>query len=228
MEQGSATTGIVISAIVALAVGGTAGYAIGMNMEANGSTSNTDTSQQQAATATKAADLRVGLNNLLREHVSVSLDVTRDIVDDSPDLAASKAAQAANAGDIAAAVGSIYGEEAQAQITELFVDHIEQSNAYAAAVEAGDEAAQEAALVELREYLTDIAAFFSGAIEGLPQDTVYALLEEHETLLNDSVTAYAAGDFARSYELEREALTQVSSIGDALAKGIVNTKPDMF
>lgn len=228
MEHGEAKTGIIVAGIVALAIGGTAGYAIGMNMDETSNASGNNNSSQQASVTTKAADLRVGLNNLLREHVSVSLDVTRDIVDDSPDLAASKAAQAANAGAIATAVGNIYGEKAQAQITELFVDHIEQSNAYAAAVEAGDEAAKKAALAELREYLHEIAVFFSGAIEGLPEDTVYALLEEHETLLNDSITAYTAGNFERSYELEREALTQVSGIADALAKGIVETKPDMF
>ena len=228
MEKHSSKTGVIIAAIVALVIGGVAGYAISMNMKDDSNTSTMSVSEDNPNTATKAADARVGLNNLLREHVSSSLNVTRNIVDDSADLEASLASQTANAGEIAAFVGSVYGEEAQTQITELFVDHIEQANAYAMAVDAGDEAAKAEAVAELREYLTEISAFFSGAIEGLPQDTVYSLLNEHETLLNNSVEAYQAGDFTRSYELEREALTQVSGIADALAKGIVSTQADMF
>lgn len=84
------------------------------------------------------------------------------------------------------------------------------------------------AVTELKEYLNDISVFFSGAIKDLPKNDVYALLEKHETLLNDSTDAYKAGDFTRSYELEREALTQVSTIADALSSGIVATKPELF
>jgi hypothetical protein len=200
---------------------------MGMNKHDDKSYS-ADTSMQANASSTKAADLRVGLNNLLREHVSVSLAVTRDIVDGAPDLEASKAAQTANAVDIATAVGSIYGEEAQATITPMFVDHIDESNKFAIAVAAGDQAAKEMAVAELKEYLNDIAGFFSGAINTLPQDAVYGLLETHENLLNESIEAYKAGDFAKSYDIERQALTQAGSIGDALAKGIVETKPESF
>ena len=227
MHKESSKMSIVIAAIVALVIGGTAGYAAGMNKHDDSSNAHTST-MQASVTTTKAADLRVGLNNLLREHVSTSVAVTRDIVDNSPDLEASKAAQTANAVDIAKAVGSVYGEEAQATITPMFVDHISESNKFAAAVASGDQAAKEMAVVELNEYLNDIASFFSGAISTLPQDAVYGLLETHENLLNESIEAYKAGDFTKSYDLERQALAQAGSIGDALAKGIVETKPESF
>lgn len=227
MNHESSKTGIAIAAIVALVLGGTAGYAIGMNKDSTTYSNNAKTTQNTTSSS-KSSDLRVGLNNLLREHVSVSLAVTRDIVDGSTHLEASKAAQTANAVDVAKAVGSVYGEEAQAKITPMFVDHIEQSNNYAAAVAAGDQMAKDAAVVELKEYLEDIAGFFSGAISTLPKDAVYGLLETHENLLNESIDAYKAGDYQKSYDLERQALAQAGSIGDALAKGIVETQPDMF
>lgn len=226
----STKTPIIVAAVVALLVGGGAGFAIGASKMDDTANNNNGSNAMVAEPSAPAADLRVGLNNLLNEHVASSLDVTRAIVDGAPqaELDGALSAQTANAVAIAGAVGSIYGEEAQATITEQFVEHIEQSNAYASAVAAGDEAAKAEALAELREYLTDISGFFSGAIETLPQDAVYALLEEHENLLNSSIEAYNDGDFTRSYELEREALAQVSGIADALAGGIVATQPDQF
>lgn len=231
MNENTPKSMIAIAAIVALVLGGGIGYAAGASgsqYENTSSNANVQTSAKEPSAP--AANLRVGMNNLLREHVSTSLDVTRNITDKSPqaDVDASIAAQMANAGEIAAVVGSVYGKEAQAQITEMFVEHIEESNKYAQAVASGDESAKAAALTELKEYLKEISAFFSGAINNLPEDTVYALLEEHENLLNQSVEAYAQGDFARSYELERKALTQISAVADALANGIVATKPDSF
>lgn len=227
MNTGAIKSGGIIAAVVALLVGGVSGYAIGMGIE---NKPETKPSSQTMAPTNKANELRVGMNNLLREHVSSSLVVTRNIVDVKPQdvVDASVAAQMANAGDIATAVGTVYGDEAKEQITGMFVNHIKESNKYVAAVAAGDEQAKMMAVTELKEYLNDISAFFSGAINDLPKDDVYALLEKHETLLNDSIDAYKAGDFTRSYELEREALTQVSTIADALSSGIVATKPELF
>lgn len=229
MNESSSKTMAIIAAIVALVIGGVAGYAMGMSgNDTKSMTANVQTEVKEPTAP--AADLRVDMNNLLREHVSSSLDVTRSIADEAPqaEVDAAIAAQMANAGDIAAAVGSVYGDDAQKQITGMFVEHVEESNKYARAVAAGDEAAKAESLKELKEYLNEISTFFSGAINDLPKDTVYGLLEEHETLLNQSVEAYEMGEFARSYELEREALTQVSGIADALSGGIVSTKPDAF
>ena len=70
--------------------------------------------------------------------------------------------------------------------------------------------------------------FFASAIPSLDSKTVNQLLSEHEKLLNQSVEAYDSGDFEKSYAIEREALTQVSGISDALAGGIVKASPDKF
>lgn len=223
-------SGLLITGIVALVLGGGLGYAVGMNNDDGVVSRTASSNQSEMASSASAIDLRVGMNNLLREHVSSSLDVTRAIADDAPqaELDGALSSQTANAVAIAGAVGSVYGDEAKAKITEMFVEHIEASNDYARAVAVGDEAAKAAALKELEEYLTEISGFFSGAINGLPQDAVYKLLNEHETLLNESVQAYQDGDFVRSYETERKALDQVSGIADALAGGIVKTKPEAF
>ena len=220
------TSMVLIAGVIALIVGGGLGYVLGMNKMDMG----TKDANQMSMVESPAIDLRVGMNNLLREHVSSSLDVTRTIAGGASEAEVEGAisAQTANAVAIAEAVGSVYGDEAQQQITEMFVEHIKASNSYARAVAANDQMAKDAAITELNEYLDEISAFFSTAIDGLAKESVYALLQEHENLLNQSVQAYKDGDFTASYELERQALTQVNGIADALTKGIVTTKSDMF
>jgi len=175
-------------------------------------------------------NLRVGLNNLLREHVTTNLVTNRSIVSNAPQpqIDAGMKAQMANTHSLAMAIGSIYGMDAQMQFTTLFNEHIVESNAIAAAVASGDMEAQKEATLELEEYLTDISNFFSTAIPVLPNSAVYALLAEHESLINQSTEAFKHGDYTRSYELEAKALTQVSVIADALTKGIVVTQTSIF
>jgi hypothetical protein len=177
-----------------------------------------------------SANLRVGLNNLLREHVTTNVTVNHSIAGgaSAAEVEAGVQAQLANSDALAAAVGSIYGADAQAQFSEMFREHIEESNNYAIAAAAGDESAKAAAAVELQEYLQEIATFFSTAIPVLPYDAVYGLLSEHEDLINQSTVAFAAGDFSLAYQLEAQALVQVSTIADALAAGIIETQPTLF
>lgn len=226
MESNSSKIGLVIGVIVALGIGIFGGYLIGH--------ANAEMSSKSMMCATEEstgqADLRVTLNNLLREHVTSSLVVTRNIVDGAPaaKIDGAKAAQTANAVAIATAVGGIYGQEAQDAITTPFVEHIAQSNNYAQAVANGDMAGQETALTALRAELRKVATVFNSVIPSVPTDTLYDALSAHEDLLNQAAVEYKAGNFEKAYELENEALVQISGGAEALATGIVASKPDMF
>lgn len=225
MENSSSKIAVIIAIIVALGIGGLVGAMIGKNME-----SKTMQSVSTASADSKEAKLRVDMNNLLREHVSSSLTVTRNIADGSSEekLAGAKAAQTANAVAIATAVGSIYGKEAQDAITPPFVEHITQSNNYAVAVKNNDMAAQEAALTALRAELRKVANIFNSVIPSVSSDDLYAALNAHEDLLNQAAVEYQNGNFAKAYELENEALVQISGGADVLTTGIIKAKPDMF
>lgn len=232
MESHSKWSMAAVMLVVGLLVGGLGGWAFADMNKENHDMDKTmqSVSEKSPNPATKSADLRVTLNNLLREHVSSSLDVTRTIASgaDESEIDGALTAQTANAVAVAGAIGSIYGEDAQKQITPMFVEHIGASNDYARAVEAGDNTAKDKAQTELNEYLKEISDFFASAIPSLDAKTVNQLLSEHEKLLNQSVEAYDSGDFEKSYAIEREALTQVSGISDALAGGIVKASPDKF
>ncbi len=225
MESSTSKLVTAVAIIVALGIGIFGGYMIG--------TAKADMTTEQSSSqnqSTKEADLRVTMNNLLREHVTTSLVVTRNIVDGAPmaKIDGAKAAQTANAVAIATAVGSIYGDDAQAAITTPFVEHIVQSNNYAQAVASGDMAAQDTALTALRAELRKVATVFNSVIPSLPTDTLYEALSAHEDLLNQAAVEYKAGNFEKAYALENEALVQISGGAEALSGGIVKSKPDMF
>ena len=225
MESSSSKIAFVVAIVVALGIGGLVGSMISMNMN-----SNTTQSVSMASADSKQAKLRVDMNNLLREHVSSSLTVTRNIVDGASEqkIAGAKAAQTANAVAIATAVGSIYGKEAQDAITTPFVEHITQSNNYATAVKNNDMAAQETALTALRAELRKVADIFNSVIPSVSSDDLYAALSAHEDLLNQAAVEYQAGNYEKAYNLENEALVQISGGADVLTTGIIKAKPDMF
>lgn len=216
----------VVAIVAALGIGTLIGSMIGMNK--TDSTQMSSETNQSADSA--AAKLRVDLNNLLREHVSSSLTVTRNIADGASEdkLTGAKAAQTANAVAIATAVGSIYGKDAQDAITPPFVEHIAQSNNYATAVKEGNMAKQESALAALRVELRKVADIFNSVIPSVSSDSLYEALSAHEDLLNQAAVEYQNGNFEKAYELENQALVQISGGADVLTTGIIKAKPDMF
>ncbi len=221
-------TGFSLAAVTALSlaiIGGASATA----MQSNGSTSNK--SATVASKESKAAtDFRKALNSLLQDHVTTNLDVNRAIVSGASDaeIDAIEQAQLENTASLAAAIESIYGTAAAETFTDLFNEHIEESNNIAQAIADGDVDAKAEAIIELEEYLVDITNFFVGAIPVLPYDAVFSLLEEHEMLINKSTEAMTTKNFGQSKKLEQQALRQISVIADALASGIIQTQPAKF
>lgn len=221
---------ITAATVAVITFGGIASATPSSTPKQQGST-NASVMMSQEAKETKAAkDLRVALTTLLQEHVTTNLEVNRAIASGatSAEISVANEGQIANANALAAAVGSVYGEAAGAQFSELFLEHIEESNNFAVAVAAGDEEAKALANEELQEYLVDIANFFSGAISVLPADAVYGLLLEHETLMNQSTEALVNQNFGQSKKIEQQAIRQITVVAEALAAGIVETQPQLF
>lgn len=227
VNVGIAATLAVATMLLSLSVTG-ASAASNNRASANATTSQEMSQENKESKA--ARDFRIALSGLLQDHVTTNISVNRSIASgaSTAEINAGIQAQVANADQISAAIASIYGPEAGAQFSEMFLEHIEESNNFATAVAAGDEMAKEAANEELQEYLEEIATFFSTAIPVLPYDAVYGLLLEHETLINQSTEALTDRNFGQSKKYEQQALRQVNVIADALASGIIETQPDKF
>ena len=93
----------------------------------------------QPTSATKAADLRVALNALLGEHVVLAASVTQGaLAGRQAQFTGAAAALDANSVDIATAIGSVYGGDAERAFLPLWRKHIGLAVDYTAAVAAKD------------------------------------------------------------------------------------------
>lgn len=228
MKESGAASAAIVTAIVALVIGGGLGYALGNEGVDNGSEKRSETSQS-AATDTKAADLRALLNNLESEHVDLASAATRAGFDGDPGFQAAAGALGKNTDDLSAAIASVYGEEAGAQFKEIWASHIGFFVDYTVAAKAGDQAGMDKAVQNLNGYVDAISTFLSGANPNLPKDAVAQLVSEHVGLLKNAVDKHGAGDYAGSYEAQRQARDQITTkIANTLAGAIVKQKPENF
>lgn len=219
--------GLLVGAMLVLGViiGGVSGYAAGNK------TDNDSTATQQstvASTDTKAADLRVVLNSLEAQHVDLASAATRAGFDGSPMFEASAGALDDNSIALSKAVGSVYGEEAEAKFLEIWRSHITFFVNYTVAAKAGDQAGMDKAVSDLNGYVSAISDLLGGAT-GLPKEAVAELVSEHVSLLKSAVDKHGAGDYAGSYEAQQQARDQITNkIADTLAGTIVKQNPDKF
>lgn len=175
-----------------------------------------------------AADLRVTMNSLLKEHVNLGLATLRAAYDGDESFEAAEASLDENSIAIAAAVGSVYGEQAEEDFLALWRDHIGFFADYTVGLATDNQEQIDQAIQDLNGYAADAGAFFSSANPNIEAVAVQDLAMEHGKLVRDSMAAYDEGDYTRSYELELEANDQISSIADALTGGIVAQFPENF
>ena len=180
-------------------------------------------------TDTKAADLRVLLNALERQHVDLASAAVRAGFDGHASFASTAGELDKNSVALADAVASIYGPSAKDPFLAIWRSHIGFFVDYTVAAKAGDKIKMDTAVKNLTEgYVPAIADFFSKANPNLPRDVVAQLVTQHVLHLKAAVDAYGAGNFAQSYAKQTEAYNQIGSIADALAGGIVKQFPEKF
>lgn len=179
--------------------------------------------------ATPAAGLRVGLNALLSEHVYLAAAATNAALGGrQPEFEAAAAALDANSVDVARAIGSVYGPDAEKAFLPLWRKHIGMVVEYTVGVATGDRAKQEKAVNDLVGYTQDFGAFLSGASPNLPKAVVADLVKHHVVTLKDVIDAQAAKDHARAFVAERTGAGHMQMIADPLAEAIVQQVPDRF
>lgn len=222
------TTSVVIAVIVGVIIAGAGLLVIKSNKTANNGTTGIAADKQMMMTDTKAADLRVLLNALDREHVDLALNATRNGYSGSPDFAASAAELDTNTVALGDAIGSVYGDDAKNKFLEIWRSHIGFFVDYTVASKKGDKVGMDKAVKNLGGYQNAIADFLSSANPNLPRQAVFDLIGEHIVLLKTSVDSYAGADYASAYSTQHKANEQVGTIADALAGAIVKQNPDKF
>ena len=180
-------------------------------------------------TDSQAAGLRVTLNNLLSEHVYLAARATGAALGSrQPEFEAAAAALDANSVDLSKAIGLAYGPDAEAAFLPLWRSHIGMVVDYTTGLATKDEAKQQKAVQDLLGYTQDLAAFFAGANENLPRDTVADLVKSHVLTLKDVVDAQAAGDNPAVYSNLRMAMAHMQMVADPLADATAKKFPEKF
>jgi hypothetical protein len=182
----------------------------------------------EPTTTTPAADLRVTLNALLREHVNLGMLALYNVIDNDDATAASVEALDGNTNELAATIGSVYGEDAQSAFDEIWTAHIGFFANYATGLRTNDADLREAAEEDLKDYQSEIANFFNGALPAIDRSVVVAGSGEHKDLLIEAMDEYADGDYKAAYAAQREADKQIAGIANLLAREIVKQNPSLF
>ncbi len=227
-KKGISTTTIVTAIVIGLVVGGIGFTLVRGNKSYQASPNSSAAEMAAPTTDTKAADLRVLLNSLDKEHIALAANATRNGFDGRPDFEAAAKALDNNSVAIADAVGSVYGDQAKTQFLEIWRSHITFFVNYTVAAKKGDKAGMDKAVKDLGGYEDAISDFLSQANPNLPRDVVHQLISDHVTVLKSAVDAYAAGNYAQSYTQQHAAVEQVSKVADGLAGAIVKQKPELF
>jgi hypothetical protein len=179
--------------------------------------------------ATKAADLRAGLNYLLGEHILLAATATGAALGGrDAQFKAAAAALDANSVDISKAIGSVYGQGAEDAFLPLWRRHIGFVVDYTVGVATKDKAKQDKAVTDLVQYTQDFGAFLASANPNLPKDVVAGLVKTHVLTLKDVIDAQAAGDQTKAFWATRTAYAHMGMIADPLAGAIVKQFPDRF
>lgn len=173
-------------------------------------------------------DLRLVLQALLTEHATLSNEAMRRAIDGG-DAGPTLTALTANTDGLTSAIGLVYGPAGANAFDQLWTNHIEFFNRYAAAIRSGDEAEAVAVLLELDHYETDFSDFVDVATGGeLEFHDVLHVLHSHVEQLLDQAEAWNDGDHALAFELGTEAFDHMDGIALALADAIARQSPEAF
>ena len=176
---------------------------------------------ENADITSDAANLRTDLDYLLGEHLILAAKATGAALDGRTDqFGAYGGLLNTNGTDLGAAIGAIYGAEAEDEWNRIWSAHNGFFVDYTTGVATDDMALPDGAVEDLTTiYVPEFSAFLAGAT-GLPEDAVAGLVTDHVLQTKAVVDAQAAGDWEAAYEAIRAAYAHMQMIGDALAPAI--------
>ena len=180
--------------------------------------------------ATSAAvDFRTALNGLLQEHLFLASFATDAAIGGrSDEFAAAGGALNTNGTDLGAAIGSLFGADAEDEWNRIWSAHNGFFVDYTTGVATDDQAVIDQAVADLTEvYVPEFSAFLAGAT-GLPEDVLAELITEHVLTTAAVVDAQGAGDAAAAANADRSAAQHMRMLGDPLAEAIVAAQPESF
>jgi hypothetical protein len=212
---------VLLIAIGALIIGGLSGFIFAT---ARGISAAND-EPTQVAFNTKATDLRVELNGLLREHAVMGGKTLMDLYD-GKDISAQEKILMTNSDNLKGVIGRVYGQEPSNKFADNWTAHMEEYKNYTLALRNGDQLGQENARQNLEKIAEDLGMLFGS--ESLPSEQVSALLKEHIGGNLAIVEAHAAADSQKEAMLVKASYDQAGKMADSLTQGITSDRSELF
>lgn len=184
---------------------------------------------QNVTSATKASDLRRGLNVLLSEHVYLATNATGAALSERDvDFTSAAWALDANSVEFSAAIASIYGKKAGDKFLEGWRKHIRFFVDYTKGVAAKDRGKRNKAVADLHAYGKELGVFLHSANPNLPEAAVASLIREHVSALTRAIDQQGAGKQIDAYKAIRTASKHSHKIADPISEAIVKQFPEKF
>lgn len=228
MNESKSQIGNVALAAVTLVVGLVIGFGVTKLMDKS-DTADTQSHSSMASDSSKASDLRANLVTLGVEHMILTDQAVADALDGSPSAAATGAALYANGTDIGAAVGSVYGKDAETTFNTVWKLHLDDFVKYAVAGKTGDAAAKTAALDDIdANYTKPLAQYLAKANPNLPEAALESGLRDHVMMTAKMIDFHVAGKYSDEANELKMANQHIEGLFSTLAGGIVKQFPDKF
>lgn len=231
MERQGTMKAAVLTAVVALVVGGGVGYAAG-HAKSSTSTNSSNTnssSMDMTASSGKASDLRANLVALGTQHMDLTNQAIDAALDGSPNADAAKADLIKNGTEISGAIGSVYGKDAQTKFQDIWNLHLNDFVKYAVASKSGDTAGKTAALQDIQTgYTVPISQLLSGANPNLPEKTLESAFGEHIDMTAQMIDNHVKGDYTAEANLREQSVEHLKGLMSTLSGAIVKQYPDKF
>ena len=170
----------------------------------------------------QAVELRTGLEELFGQDVFVGIRVTRSRLRGDPDFTqAAVDALSRNSDDLTTLLGRVYGSARAEEFRRLWESQQEGLVAYARAASQHDQAAKAAARRQLDAFPGQVAQYLHELTAGkIAASMISSRLKTHIDDLIGFTDAYAAGDYATAYRIERVDYERQFALGTVIAAGI--------
>jgi hypothetical protein len=173
-------------------------------------------------------NLRTALRKLWADHAIWTRQYIVAFASDGQDTGAAATRLLKNQEHIGNAIVPFYGEVAGARLTDLLKQHILIAFDMLTAAKAGDDAEFQRQDQRWSQNAEEIAAFLSGANPNWPKNDVVDLLSVHLKLTKDEAVARLAGKWDDDVSAFDDIFTEIMTVSDTLADGIVKQFPDRF
>lgn len=205
--------------------GGSSAAAGSSSSSAANSSSTVSASAVAAETNTPAAQLYAGLDQLLREHVDLTVNVVETAVTkgvSSPNTTSALNALGQDTDELGAAIGSVYGSAAQQEFLKLWRAHIGFFVNYTIGKATNNASMVAQANQQLKGYETQFSQFVAGATK-LPASAVASDLQGHVQTLETAIDAIVAKSPDAGSDIEMAA-DHMDGTAMVLAQGIAKSK----